>query len=355
MKKLFTISAKLKSEKGVALIYVAIMLVVFIGVAAFAIDVGYQRVVRNQLQNAADAAALAACNRFYRDPSNPQVLTSLGPPDWLDAVAEVTTDHGNRLAAIKVNTADAKQLSQASIATGWWDITQSLPGSLWSASTPPSYPPNNPPTSNYGPAVSVTIAKAGTQNNGPIANFFGGILGVSSTNASATATAVAAAGPVRPNALLPLAINKAVADQEGTYNSPSKTIRIGSAYHYPTSQAGQWTSFNVDSNNVPTIRDLLATGNPTALSIGDDIWIQPGTKTTLYSSVPVGVDVVLPIVQNIDTHSYVPIVGFIGFHITASVGGSGKYIEGYFTTAPVYGGGPIGPNYGRVDRCRLCQ
>ena len=58
MKKLFDISAKLKSQKGVTAVYVAIMLVVFIGAAAFAIDVGYNRVVRNQLQNAADSAAL---------------------------------------------------------------------------------------------------------------------------------------------------------------------------------------------------------------------------------------------------------------------------------------------------------
>ena len=62
MKKLFNISAKFKNEKGVTLVYVAILLVVFLGIAALAIDIGYHRVVRNQLQNAADAAALAGCN-----------------------------------------------------------------------------------------------------------------------------------------------------------------------------------------------------------------------------------------------------------------------------------------------------
>ena len=58
MKKLFNVSAKLKSEKGVTLVYVAILLVVFLGMAALAVDVGYLMVSRNELQNAADACGV---------------------------------------------------------------------------------------------------------------------------------------------------------------------------------------------------------------------------------------------------------------------------------------------------------
>ena len=64
-------------------------------------------------------------------------------------------------------------------------------------------------------------------------------------------------------------------------DADSDTFRIGSAYHDPT--GGQWTSFLADANNVPTIRDLIDNGNPSELKIGDQIWIEPGTKTTLYS------------------------------------------------------------------------
>ena len=50
MKKLFNISAKLKSEKGVTLVYVAILLVVFLGIAALAVDIGYLMVRKTELQ-----------------------------------------------------------------------------------------------------------------------------------------------------------------------------------------------------------------------------------------------------------------------------------------------------------------
>ncbi len=93
--------------------------------------------------------------------------------------------------------------------------------------------------------------------------------------------------------------------------------------------------------------------------MGDDIWIQSGTKTTLYGSVPVGQDVLLPVVDAVlrdTTHSEVPIYAFIGFHITGSVGGSGKYIEGYFIFNYYAGsGGSIGPNYGAYSPPRLVQ
>ena len=188
-------------------------------------------------------------------------------------------------------------------------------------------------------------------------NFFATVVGMNTFNVSAVATAVMTSpGTALTGALLPVAIGKDVADQAASHNSPLTKFRIGSDYHYPTSEAGQWTSFKVDSNNVPTIRDLIANGNPTPLSVGDDIWIQPGTKTTLYSSIPVGSDVLLPVVQNIDTHAYVKVIAFIGFHITASVGGSGKYIEGYFLpdfyTSNTSG---VGPNYGAFSPPKLVQ
>ena len=106
-------------------------------------------------------------------------------------------------------------------------------------------------------------------------------------------------------------------------------------------------AFLDDANNVPAIRDLIANGNPDPLKIGDMIWIEPGTKTALYSDVPINVDVLLPVVVDISTHARNAIVGFGAFHITASVGGSGKYIQGHFTTnykEPLATGG--GPSYG---------
>ncbi|APG25740.1 pilus assembly protein TadG-related protein [Syntrophotalea acetylenica] len=56
-----------KKQKGAVVVLVAILLIVFLGMAALAIDVYHLFVVRNELQNAADAAALAGARELYLD------------------------------------------------------------------------------------------------------------------------------------------------------------------------------------------------------------------------------------------------------------------------------------------------
>ena len=50
----------IKNHRGVTVIFVAVVLLVMIGMASLAIDIGYVAVKKTELQNAADAAALAA-------------------------------------------------------------------------------------------------------------------------------------------------------------------------------------------------------------------------------------------------------------------------------------------------------
>ncbi len=50
---------KFKDQRGITAIVVAVMITVLMGFVGFAVDVGYVAATRNQLQNAADAAALA--------------------------------------------------------------------------------------------------------------------------------------------------------------------------------------------------------------------------------------------------------------------------------------------------------
>jgi Flp pilus assembly protein TadG len=54
----------INNEKGVALILVAVSVVVLFGMGALAIDVGHLYNVKNQLQSAADAAALAGATEM---------------------------------------------------------------------------------------------------------------------------------------------------------------------------------------------------------------------------------------------------------------------------------------------------
>ena len=56
--------ARIKDESGVTAILIAIVLVVLIGITALAVDIGYVATTKNELQNVADAAALAAANQL---------------------------------------------------------------------------------------------------------------------------------------------------------------------------------------------------------------------------------------------------------------------------------------------------
>ena len=335
------VSKQCHNESGVVFVLVLLFLPVMIGFMALAMDVGHYMVARNELQNAADATALAGANNLYplTFASNPTL------PDWQAAETAATI-------AIGMNKSGGVALIDCEVETGYWNMARN-PVDLQSQGITPG--PMDVP------AVKVTVRRGAGINGGPIGTWFAGIIGIKTMNVGAEAVAVSASpGTVNSGALLPIAISKEVAEQAENYNGITKTVRIGSAYHYPNSMAGQWTSLALDTNNVPTIRNLIANGNPTPLGIGDNIWIQPGTKTSLYSDVPVGTDVLLPVVNTVlrdVTHSEVPIYAFIGFHITASVGGSGKYIEGYFTNYYYRArmGGPVGPNYGAFSPSGLVK
>ncbi|NUN23562.1 MAG: hypothetical protein HUU09_08845 [Candidatus Jettenia caeni] len=65
MRTRFQLYVRLKNERGATIIIVALLMVTFIGFAAFAIDIGHLCVVQNELQNAADAGALAGARFLY--------------------------------------------------------------------------------------------------------------------------------------------------------------------------------------------------------------------------------------------------------------------------------------------------
>ncbi len=322
-----------RDQSGSVTIMAAIALFVLLGFAGLAIDVGHIMVVRNELQNAADATALAGALSLYpkTPPSSPE------PPEWTTAAIQALNFKG-------YNNSDGAALNDAVVQTGYWNLAHTPSGLQGTGITP-------------GPddcaAVQVTVSRSGSKtdgkNGGSVYNWFGFFTGNQTSDVSAMATAVMCSpGTAKKGALLPIAIPKEMADKSDQFNNPSTRFKIGSSYHYPTGEGGQWTSFFADANDVPTITGLITDGNPAPVNIGDDIWIEPGTKTAVYGSIPAGADVLLPVVTNIDTHASVPVVGFIGFHVTASVGGSGKYVEGYFLPT-LYAGNTIGnggPIYG---------
>ena len=139
--------ARGRDERGAVLVIMSLLLVVLLGIAALAVDLGYAYEQRRHVQNSADAAALGAA----------QDLPNL-----------TTTE------------ADAKSLSQTNLPSG------SFP---WSSCTDPgSLGVNSADTSCVSYDSSFTRVRVRLpQQSFP--TFFGRVLGVSSTSTSAGATA----------------------------------------------------------------------------------------------------------------------------------------------------------------------
>jgi hypothetical protein len=312
---------------------------------AFAINLARVGVVVNELQNDADSAALAGASAL--------VVAGGAGSNWTQAQAAA-------ISAVTLNRSDGQTLTTGAVQAGYWNLTGSPAGMEATTIAPGVYD---------APAVQVTVTRATNQNGGAITLFLGGLLNLLSVPGSATAVAVAAApSTVDAGGLFPVILDQCIYDQywDATTNQPRIDPSTGQPYEFlvtngqmygSSCEAGQWTSFLDNANNVPTIDGLIADGNPSPLSIGDSIWIEPGIKTTIYSSVPTNVTVVMPVGTQIDSKTYVPIVAFAAFHIDASVGGSEKYIQGHFVggyTLTTAAGG-VGPTYGAYMAPRLAQ
>ncbi|WP_415868737.1 TadG family pilus assembly protein [Burkholderia ubonensis] len=323
-------------ECGSVVLFFLLFLIPLLMFGALAIDVAWVGTVRNQLQNAADAAALAGAS----------ALTSPGGTtlNW----SQASTAAQN---AVALNSAAGTRLSTGTITAGYWNLTRSPYGMQATTITPGTYD---------APGVQVTVSRTASVNGGNIPLLLGNLLGVSSMPGSATAVAVVTSpGSIGAGGVFPVALDQCVYNQywnsvtgqpllNPLTNLPYELLITDGQTYGSSCSAGTWTSFLVDANDVPTLKGLMQTGNPTQLSIGESIYLVPGSKTTLYSSVPVGTTVVMPVVTQSSTQTYVAIVAFAAFAIDASVGGSGKYIMGHFVagykvSAAVSG---AGPNYG---------
>jgi Flp pilus assembly protein TadG len=339
-----------RQPRGQALVMMAVALIALMGFGALAIDVGMMFLAKNELQNAADAAALAASQQLYYG----------GCTDCPQSRWTITEDSAR--AGITYNKAMKSTLATGTVTTGWWNIT----------GTPAGMQPKtkSPIVAGDAAAVRVVIQKSPGNNGGPVSLLMAAMFGgqrVQTITASAVAV-VSFPSSVAPNTTFPTAINNCMYDVfwDKTLNKPKidpatgnpYIFRIGSSYHYGTCDSGQWTTLLVDNNSAAYEKALVQSGNPTQLSIGQNIWIQPGTENSIYKEVPVPSVALLPVVQDVSssTHAYTPIVGFGPFHIIASVGGSGKYLEGYFDgdyEVPIAVGG--GPFFGAVVPPSLVQ
>jgi hypothetical protein len=372
-----------RRQQGSMVVLFGGLVLVLTGFAVLAIDVGRIYIVRGELQNVADSAALAGANCLTRNSS------SVSPSECLSTMSSTLNwdrAEDKAQAQLSQNQADNRAILSSGaghvIDVGYWDLLNKRPsGGALTSSLSTTFSP----IGTYDkPAIRVKVSKADGQNGGPVLMLTRLMFGGSDVPMSATSVAVISSpGGVPAGNLLPMAINKCLFDtywnsaNNTPYNATATTLngvpqiigqpwvfRIGSAYHYGSCDSGQWTSFGVDNNSAKYVEGLIIDGNPTALSIGDGTYIQSGAKTSNYNDLlkkfpmPAGADVLVPVVNyssGLDgVKSSIPIVAFALFRITAIRGGSGKYIQGYFKSGQTVGGtSGVGPSYGVYTPPRL--
>lgn len=338
-------------QKGAVTVLVALTLPVLLGVGALAVDLAYLHVVRNELQNDADAAAMAGARKLY--------TKGASALDWSGAATTAK-------AAIVLNRAANHALVDGDVLTGYWDTTQTTPGLQISPMTPGA---------NDAPAVQVSLGKSEGQNQGPVRTFLASIWGVYAKPIRVTAVA-GVHSPSSAALAFPLAVAQCMYQTHWDLStqppSPKKDPKTNQAIVFEIAREkspdpcanGQWTALNFEGKGANLIDDIIAhkpslfEPPPPMLSIGDKVTMESGSKTSLYSDVQKCIGaasfpcnlVVLPIVEQVDAGATATIKGFACMKLLAAEGGSKKYISAQMsnecTSLP---SGGIGPNYGVIS------
>jgi Flp pilus assembly protein TadG len=340
-----------KFQKGSVSVLVALTLPVLVGAGALAVDLAYLHVVRIELQNDADAAALAGARKLYT-----QGASAL---NWSAAAATASN-------AIALNRAAGHALADGQVQTGYWDTTQAATGLQGLPMTPGP---------NDAPAVQVSLGKSEGQNQGPVRTFLASIWGVYAKPIRVTAVAgVSSPGTIQPGELFPFAISKCMYDKFWDMSAQPAAPRvdpvtglvpefkIGSLYHYDNCESGEWTSLNTQASGANAIEQLIEGGNPISMSVGDDAWMQSGVKTSLYTDVnkcsAAGNRqcefVLMPTLAQVTSGTSAVIVGFACLQLLDAVGGNQKYILAKMSNqCPSPPSGGVGPNYGVISQPSL--
>ena len=264
---------RLKNEQGITIVLVALLMTIFIGVAAFAIDIGHLHVVRNELQNAADAGALAGARFLYTNDGN-AINTNANQIAY-----DAATANNSEKTPVEVNwiggNGEDVQRGHWSFATRTFTPNDSTePFNLWDHSTE-----ELDADPNFINAVRVKTRREST----PAASFFARNFGYENFSLSAEAIAyIGFAGTLAPKEVdQPIAICKEALLVNGEYTCTIGRM-INSGRNVASQQTGGWTDFSQDNpclggTNAQTVRSLVCgQGNPNTIFLGRPIAITGG-------------------------------------------------------------------------------
>jgi Flp pilus assembly protein TadG len=357
-------------RRGAIVPLFALLLVPLLAMLAFSIDAGYMVLVKTDLQNTADAAALAGAEKLQ------DLYVQYYTPGLLTQQSILGIAIGNTTGSPKATAQRFSSLNKAgnvSITLLDGDVRFGFTDARGNFTCPCLAFPNT---------IEVTVRRDNTAN-APVGLFFGGVLGMSSVSMTATARATIYSGSVTslqviPGVdahILPVALDYKVWDQfyatgqsgDGLIHSNVSNGRPElQVYPTPTNTPGNFGLLDTGppQNNVPAFRNWIDDGqtpndigyllNNNLLPVSMDSpksWkCGPGLKSTLESDFAsqMGKPILIPIFKAaqypttpnllstlLNTSGYVAasgsgqnatynIVGFVGVTISSASGSGGS-------------------------------
>jgi hypothetical protein len=341
----------------------ALLMTMLVGMLAFSIDIGYICSVEAELQNAADAAALAGAQQMQNGFVS---FYSPGQTQQQQIFLQVTTDTSNPASPIPT----AQQFAAANRAGGVFVKvpTTDISFSYYDGTNPfvaASYP-------NYFPNTITVTTRRDNVANTPLGLFFAPIFGINTTNLTATASATIYAGDVSSLQVIPgvdahilpvaLDMNVWANFANANWTSPwlGGNVTTGpngnpqlQVYPFATNTPGSFGLLDlgppatntpafrawIDSGATPNDINYLLSNNllPVSITAPQSWTVGPGLKSTLLSNFQsqIGVPNLIPLFQPVTplpnyvaasgtgSNATYSIVGFVGVTISQAEGSGG--------------------------------
>jgi Flp pilus assembly protein TadG len=280
-----------KDQKGAVVVLVAVLLILFLGMAALAIDVYHLFVVRNELQNAADAGALAGAKVLYynntdNDPDNDPPSDELNftiNPNANTVAYNTAIENLSENVSVEVNDHAS---NAGDVQRGHWSFSANGGDGLFT--------PNDTLTTidignfskeeldvnnDFINAVRVVVRR----QDKPASSFFAQIFGFENFGVVAEATAyIGFAGSINPGEIdQPIAIcEESIVDEDGDYSCNMGRM-LNSGSNLNTANTGGWTNFSqpCDTADASEMKSLICgDGNPEEMKFGVGIGAVGGVQ-----------------------------------------------------------------------------
>jgi|UniRef100_A0A7C3SHG1 Flp pilus assembly protein TadG len=322
----------LRGSKAAAAPYVAVLLVLLLIITGVVIDLGHIYVVKQELQSAAEAGALAGARALFslENPDDPQ-----------PAYVRCDLAHAAALSAVQLNKTDGLILNipAEDVQVGMWEYVNGK----W------QFRPQATCTNDINAVQVITRRTAAV--NGPVNLIFASFLGKEWVELTAKATAMLGWLTALPDGLgFPLALGKSYVPQ-----SPGQEIPV--TFSPDWSDAGGWHCFKSTSADANELRSYINKSlNSIGIQIGDSINCLNGVAQSVinetdkmlktYNSKGEDWIVYLPVIDASKYNQWREVLGFCAFRIenvdknTHAV--SGKALGMY--TAPDMGSSPTNPS-----------